>query len=155
LGRRKCLLENANEIIQCARVPEEVIADHRIARLIAKISVSEVLARFCALHFLPLNLLTEILEALQYRVQEIPRFFLMSFSCEIEHRGSKLSPSWRQICHLVSQFGRPLCLADGSLHSFEVVGLLTSFERHEEQIVGSLWLDYDGRKNFRKHPAND
>src|SRR5437867_1867365 len=103
LGRRKCLLENANEIIQCARVPEEVIADHRIARLIAKISVSEVLARFCALHFLPLNLLTEILEALQYRVQEIPRFFLMSFSCEIEHRGSKLSPSWRQICHLVSQ----------------------------------------------------
>src|SRR5207248_11075676 len=33
LGRRKSLLENLNEIMQCARVPEEAIADHRIARL--------------------------------------------------------------------------------------------------------------------------
>src|SRR6202035_4760603 len=49
LGRRKCLFENTDEIIQCARVPKEVIADHRIARLTARINVSEVLARFCSL----------------------------------------------------------------------------------------------------------
>jgi hypothetical protein len=97
LGRRKSLLENLNEIMQCARVSEEAIADHRIAKLIAKINVSEVLARFCcALRFLLPNLLAEIVEAFPYRLQKKPCFFPISFSREIKsfsrqikHRRSK------------------------------------------------------------------
>ena len=97
LGRRKSLLENLNEIMQCARVSEEAIADHRIAKLIAKINVSEVLARFCcALRFLLPNLLAEIVEAFPYRLQKKPCFFpisfsreIKSFSREIKHRRSR------------------------------------------------------------------
>src|SRR6266567_400840 len=86
LGRRKYLLKNANEIIQCARVPKEVVANHRIARRTAKIDVSEVLVRFDALPFHSLNLLAEILEALPQGFQEKPCFFPVSFSkVEFDH----------------------------------------------------------------------
>ena len=93
LRRRECLFEDADKIIQCVRIPEEVIAKHCIARRTAKIDLSKVLVRFGALPFHSLNLLAEILEALPQRVQKKPCFFLLSIRREIEHRSREFLTS--------------------------------------------------------------
>jgi hypothetical protein len=107
--KAKRLFENLNEIRQSICIPNEVIANQPIVRVIAKINVTKILASLLsAFLFRPLNLLTQIIEALPQGFQKGHASFSLALVEKSNIQSNRLRECWLKrgagTRHVMSRF---------------------------------------------------